>query len=103
VAEHEGLVVGGHFNFYFKDTVTAWNGITTPESNHLQPGTLLYAHCLREACAEGYRVYNLGGSLNKQSLIDFKESLGGVPYSYTQYRRQSLLKRATARLRRFGE
>lgn len=103
VAEHDGSVVGGHFNFYFKETVTAWNGVTTPESNHLQPGTLLYTYCLKDACAEGYKVYNLGGSLNKQSLIDFKESLGGVPYSYSQYRRRSLLKRAAARLRRPGE
>jgi CelD/BcsL family acetyltransferase involved in cellulose biosynthesis len=103
VAEHDGSIVGGHFNFYYKEKVTAWNGITTQESNHLQPGTLLYMYCLKDACAEGYKVYNLGGSLNKQSLIDFKESLGGVPYSYSQYRRRSLLGRAAAWVKRSGE
>lgn len=103
VAEHDGAIVGGHFNFYYKEKVTAWNGMTTQESNHLQPGTLLYMCCLRDACAEGFKVYNLGGSLNKQSLIDFKESLGGVPYSYSQYRRRSLLGRAAAWIKRSGE
>jgi CelD/BcsL family acetyltransferase involved in cellulose biosynthesis len=102
VARHEDRVVGGHFNFYYKGMVTAWNGVTTPDSNHLQPGTLLYIHCLREACAEGYGVYNLGGSLGKQSLIDFKESLGGVPYTYSNYRRRSLLGKAAAWARKLG-
>ena len=102
VAEHDGTIVGGHFNFYFKDTVTAWMGVTTRESNPLQAGTLLYIQCLRDACEEGYRVYNLGGSLNKQSLIDFKESLGGTPYEYCQYTRRSILGKAAAQFKRTG-
>jgi CelD/BcsL family acetyltransferase involved in cellulose biosynthesis len=102
VAEHDGAIVGGHFNFYFKDTVTAWMGVTTRESSTLQAGTLLYVQCLRDACSEGYRIYNLGGSLNKQSLIDFKESLGGEPYEYCQYRRRSILARAAALFKRTG-
>jgi len=102
VAEHEDSIVGGHFNFYFKDTVTAWMGVTTRESNPLQAGTLLYIQCLRDACEEGYRIYNLGGSLNKQSLIDFKESLGGMPYEYCQYTRRSILAKAAAQFKRTG-
>jgi len=102
VAEHDGAIVGGHFNFYYKDTVTAWTGVTTKESNSLQAGTLLYIQCLRDACKEGYRVYNLGGSLNKQSLIDFKESLGGKPYEYGQHTRRSILGKAAALFKRTG-
>jgi CelD/BcsL family acetyltransferase involved in cellulose biosynthesis len=102
VAEHEGRIIGGHFNFYFGDAVTAWNGVTTPASNHLQPGTLLYIHCLKDACSEGYATYNLGSSLGKRSLIDFKESLGSVPFDYAQYRRRSVLGRAAAWLQRTG-
>ncbi len=100
VAEHDGVVVGGHFNFYHRDMVTAWQGVTTRESNHLQPGSLLYTRCLEDACARGYRVYNLGGSLDKRSLIDFKESLGGVPYEYCLYTRWSLLGRVAALVKR---
>jgi CelD/BcsL family acetyltransferase involved in cellulose biosynthesis len=102
VAEHDGEVVGGHFNFYHKDTVTAWTGVTSRESNHLQAGTLLYIRCLRDACEEGFRTYNLGGSLDKQSLIDFKESLGGMPYEYYQYTRRSFLGRAASWIKRAG-
>jgi CelD/BcsL family acetyltransferase involved in cellulose biosynthesis len=102
VAEYDGAVVGGHFNFYFKDTVTAWMGVTRRESSHLQAGTLLYIQCLRDACEEGYRVYNLGGSLDKQSLIDFKESLGGTPHEYSQYTRRSILGKAAAWVKRAG-
>lgn len=102
VAEHEGRVVGGHFNFYWKNMVTAWNGVTTPDSNHLQPGTMLYIECLKSACDEGFELYNLGGSLGKQSLIDFKESLGGVCYDYNLYRRRSLLGKIAAFVRGAG-
>jgi len=102
VAEHDGRIVGGHFNFYFGKSVTAWNGVTTPASNHLQPGTLLYIHCLKEACSEGYTTYNLGGSLGKRSLIDFKVSLGGVPYTYTLYRGRSIVGQAAAWFQRTG-
>ncbi|MGD8414511.1 MAG: GNAT family N-acetyltransferase [Candidatus Latescibacterota bacterium] len=102
VAEHDGDIVGGHFNFYYKDTVTAWTGVTSRESNHLQAGTLLYIQCLRDACEEGFRTYNLGGSLDKQTLIDFKESLGGTPHEYFQYTRRSFLGRAASWIKRVG-
>lgn len=94
--------LGGHVNFYFKDMVTSWNGVTSIESNHLQPATLLYVHCMREACEQGFRLYNLGGSLEKQSLIDFKESLGGVPRHYAHHVRQSLLGKIAAHVKRIG-
>lgn len=91
VAEHDGNIVGGHLNFYWKNTVTAWNGFTTPESHQLQAGTLLYIECMKLASEEGFETYNLGQSLGKPSLVAFKESLGAVPYDYTIFRRQSLL------------
>jgi CelD/BcsL family acetyltransferase involved in cellulose biosynthesis len=94
--------LGGHLNFYFKDMVTSWNGVTSIESNHLQPATALYIHCMKEACEEGYSRYNLGGSLNKQSLIDYKESLGGEPFQYFQYQRSSIVGRVLSGVKRIG-
>jgi len=94
--------LGGHLNFYFKDMVTSWNGVTSIESNHLQPATALYVHCVKEACEEGYQRYNLGGSLNKQSLIDYKESLGGKPFRYVQYQRRSIIGRVLSAVKRVG-
>lgn len=102
VAEHEGRIVGGHVNFYWKNTVTAWNGFTIAESNQFQPGTLLYIECVKLACEEGFDTYNLGESLGKPSLVAFKESLGGVPYDYTVFHRQSRLGKLAAFIRGAG-
>jgi len=99
LAYHEDKVVGGHLNFYYKDTVTAWYGVVAEEHEHLQAGTLLYAECMRDACREGFRSYNLGASLGKPSLIHFKESLGGVAHRYAVHASRSLLGRIVGRAR----
>jgi CelD/BcsL family acetyltransferase involved in cellulose biosynthesis len=101
VAEHGGAIVGGHLNFYYRDAAIAWYGMTSAEASETQAGTLLYSVCMREACEEGFRTYNLGASLGKQSLIEYKESLGGTPHRYRMLRRRrlggvaSLLRRAS--------
>jgi len=103
LARRQGEVVGGHFNFYHRDSVIAWYNVTTPAGDDLRAGSLLYATCMRDACADGFRTYNLGGSLGKASLIRYKESLGGEPYNYTTHRRFGRLGRlawGVARARR---
>ena len=99
VAEHAGEVVGGHVNFYYKDAVIAWYGMASRHGDDLQAGTLLYAEAMREACAEGFRTYNLGASLGKASLIEYKQSLGGEAREYRIVRRRSWVGRALALLR----
>jgi CelD/BcsL family acetyltransferase involved in cellulose biosynthesis len=95
-------LLGGHLNFYYKDEVIAWYGMASARGGELQAGTLLYATCMREACEAGYRSYNLGSSLGKASLIEYKESLGGVVYRYPTFRRRGLAARVAAGLRRGG-
>lgn len=102
LARHDGEVVGGHLNFYYKDSVIAWYGMTSDRGTELQAGTLLYTVCMRDACNDGFQTYNLGGSLGKDSLIAYKRSLGGEPYNYKTIRIRSLLGRAAARVRRGG-
>jgi len=82
-------LLGGHLNFYFKESVVAWNGVVRDTADGTQASTLLYAECLRHACENGYRAYNLGSSLGKRSLVDYKESLGGVAYRYRTLRWRS--------------
>jgi hypothetical protein len=95
-------LLGGHLNFYYKDEVIAWYGMASARGGELQAGTLLYATCMREACEAGYRSYNLGSSLGKASLIEYKESLGGVGYRYPTFRQRRLAARVAAALRRGG-
>lgn len=90
LAWKDDTLLGGHLNFYFKDTIIAWNGVTAESSRGTQAGTLLYARCIKEACEKGYRSYNLGASLGSASLIEYKEAIGGRPYSYTTLRWRSL-------------
>lgn len=99
VAEHQGEVVGGHVNFYYKDAVIAWYGMASHHGDELQAGTLLYAEAMRAACAEGFRSYNLGGSLGKASLVEYKQSLGGQAREYRIVRRRNAVGRAIAFLR----
>ncbi|MFH1754482.1 MAG: GNAT family N-acetyltransferase [Candidatus Latescibacterota bacterium] len=79
---HENQLLGGQLCFYYKDMVIAWYGSTTMESRDLQASTGLYAHCIRHACDNGYKWFNLGGSIGKDSLMDYKMSFGGVPHEY---------------------
>jgi len=102
VAEHAGDVVGGHVNFYYRDAVIAWYGMASRHGDELQAGTLLYAEAMREACGEGFRTYNLGASLGKDSLIDYKRSLGGEERAYRLVCQRNAVGRVLAswRLRR---
>jgi CelD/BcsL family acetyltransferase involved in cellulose biosynthesis len=100
LAVHDGSVVGGHLNFYYKEAVTAWYGMTSPRAGDTQAGTLLYATCIREACEAGFATYNLGASLGRGSLVEYKESLGGAVYSYRMLRRRRLVARLAAWARR---
>ena len=100
VALDDGKIVGGHVNFYFADTVTAWTGVTDGGASALQASTVLYAECIRNACEEGFKRYNLGGSLDKETLVEYKEALGGVAYSYPVYHWRSLAWRLANTIRR---
>ncbi len=94
-------LIGGHLNFYFKDSVIAWNGVTRDMRAGREAGTLLYSECIRHACERGFRHYNLGASLEKRSLIDYKESLGGVTYEYRIARWRSIVGRAAVAVKAF--
>ncbi|UCG52876.1 MAG: GNAT family N-acetyltransferase, partial [Candidatus Latescibacterota bacterium] len=94
-------LVGGHLNFYYKDAVIAWNGVTREIGSGNQASTLLYSECIRDACERGFRQYNLGGSLGKVSLADYKTALGGTPYQYRTAVWRSFAGRVASALTRF--
>lgn len=96
----DGEVVGGHLNFYHGKSVVAWYGMAAPRGDAVHAGTLLYASCMREACEEGFTSYNLGASLGKRSLVEYKEALGGTPYRYRTVRYRRLAGRVAAWIRR---
>ncbi len=80
LVRRSGGVIGGHLNFYYRQSVIAWNGMM--RSKEHQAGTFLYARLIEDACKKGYQNYNLGGSLEKESLLRYKAGLGGEQYDY---------------------
>jgi len=75
--------------FYYRDAVTAWNGV--PLIGEHQASTLLYSRLIEDAQKKGYRWYNLGSSLGKRPLEEYKEALGGEAYGYATFRMRSRL------------
>jgi CelD/BcsL family acetyltransferase involved in cellulose biosynthesis len=102
VATCAGEVVGGHLNLYHGRSVIAWYGMASARGDELNAGTLLYARCIQDACDAGYADYNLGASLGKRSLVEYKESLGGVAYRYRIVRHRRLAGRLAGALRALG-
>ena len=99
LARHDDRLIGGHLNFYFGDTVIAWNGVTSEHERASQASTLLYSTCLKHACESGFKRYNLGASLGKGSLEGYKSALGGDPLTYRTGRWRSLRGRFAAALK----
>lgn len=99
LATHAGEVLGGHLNLYHRRSVIAWYGMASARGDELNAGTLLYARCMRDACESGYTDYNLGASLGKRSLVEYKESLGGVERRYRIIRHRRLAGRIAGALR----
>lgn len=100
LARLDDRIIGGHLNFYFKNTVIAWNGVAEKHSRAHQASTALYAACIRHACEEGFELYNLGGSAGSDSLASYKESLGGILYSYRTLRWRSVKRKIAAAVRK---
>jgi CelD/BcsL family acetyltransferase involved in cellulose biosynthesis len=102
VARCEDVVVGAHFNFCHRGEMIAWFGMTNARGEGLQAGTLLYTEIMRDACRDGLVRYNLGGSLCRESLVAYKESLGGRSCSYAIRYRRSIAGHVGAALVRLG-
>lgn len=86
LVKQDDEVLGGHLNFYFKDTVIAWNGVTRRDNRGRQASTFLYSRLIEHACEHGFKRYNLGSSLGKETLERYKASLGGEQHVYAHHR-----------------
>ena len=91
VARHRGRLIGGHLNFHFRGAVIAWNGCASKAHRELAPSVMLYAMNLEQACADGERSFNFGGSGGKDPLFAFKAAFGAQPVHYGLWRRESAL------------
>ncbi len=96
-------LLGGQLNLYYGREVIAWYGITTIESRALNASAALYTHIIRHACEHGYQRFNLGGSVGKESVMDYKSSFGAEPSRYCISTIRAPVQKLAAALKRFKD
>jgi hypothetical protein len=96
-------LLGGQLNFYYGREVIAWYGITTIKSRAYNASAALYSHIIRHACENGYQRFNLGGSMGKDSVMDYKSSFGAEPHPYCISTIRAPVQKLAAALKRFKD
>jgi CelD/BcsL family acetyltransferase involved in cellulose biosynthesis len=81
-AHLDGELIGGHFNLHFGGMVTAWNGTVRKSHRKFAPSVALYGHNIEQACLEGERFFNFGGSEANDPLTEFKAAFGAEQVDY---------------------
>ena len=76
--EHHAAILA----LYHEKMVMPWVSGATEESRRLKAFIALLSHVIADACGGGYRVFNFGGSGEKNRLIEFKETFGARPFLY---------------------
>lgn len=75
-------MLGGHIDLYFGRAAQAWQAGMSPRSHEIGISSYLVYSAVREACARGVEVFNLGSSGGDEGMIFFKESMGGKKVLY---------------------
>lgn len=86
--------------FYFRDSLMAWLSGQNAEGRRVCASHLLYTEILKDACENGYTVFNFGGSGNLQGIRFFKESFGGKEFVYSLFANESGIFKFARKLRR---
>jgi hypothetical protein len=86
--------------FYFGNALMAWLSGQSVEGRKACASHLLYSEVLKDACENGYSLFNFGGSGNLQGLRYFKESFGGREYLYSLFVVESGVLKFARKLRR---
>lgn len=77
MAEKDGKALAGLMVFKFKDRVSAEISVSDTESQKYSPNHLLFWEAIRNACAQGYSVFDFGRtSADNELLINFKSRWG---------------------------
>jgi CelD/BcsL family acetyltransferase involved in cellulose biosynthesis len=96
----KGVPVCAVLVFYFKDALMAWLSGQNADGRKVCASHLLYSEILKDACENGYSVFNFGGSGDLQGIRYFKESFGGREYFYSFFINESGVFKFARKLRR---
>ena len=86
--------------FYFKDVLMAWLSGQSAEGRKACASHLLYSEIMKDACENGYSLFNFGGSGKLEGIRYFKESFGGREYLYSLFVNESGVFKFARKLRK---
>ena len=86
--------------FYFKDVLMAWLSGQSAEGRKACASHLLYSEIMKDACENGYSLFNFGGSGKLEGIRYFKESFGGREYFYSLFVNESGVFKFARKLRK---
>jgi len=87
VAKYQGEVTAGLFLLYYRDTViSGWAG-SMDEHLDLCPNNLLYWTAIKNACINGFRLFDFGRSVSSSGVSKFKKAWAASekPLCYQYY------------------
>lgn len=76
---HEDRLVAGVISFFYEDRVMPFYGAALPEAFRLAANDFMYWELMRQACLDGYRVFDFGRSREGTGPYDFKRHWGFEP------------------------
>ncbi len=74
--------IAGGFLIGYRDRMEIPWASSLRTFNHLQSNMFLYWNCLKNACDEGYKIFDFGRSSLGSSTYKFKEQWGAQPVSH---------------------
>ncbi len=80
-----GELAAGVLCLYGKGEVLYWSGAMHKELARARPNNLIHWRIIEDALTRGYRVYDMGGSLQLEGLRRFKEGFGARSRNYHNY------------------
>ncbi|WJW74460.1 FemAB family PEP-CTERM system-associated protein [Thiohalobacter sp. IOR34] len=85
--QHEGRLLAGVMNFYFRDEVLPYYGGGTSEARRFKANDFMYWELMRRSAERGIRVFDYGRSKKETGSYAFKKNWGFEPeaLSYEYY------------------
>lgn len=99
VARYAGRLIGGAFVVRGNGIVHYNAGYFDEEQRALRPNILIQERIIRDAIAEGWRLYDFLPSAGLESVESFKESMGGTRLAFPRWERTARIQRWARGLR----
>jgi hypothetical protein len=85
LAEKNRKIIAGVLAFYCNGNILLWHGYSLQEYLDHYPSSLLHMEMIQDGCANGYRIYDLNPSVEREGVVQFKESLSAKRLDFKAY------------------